>query len=74
MICGHTKLLTLLITDKTTRVWDLRYTGKSLAVLDGEIGAVRSVRYTNDGKYLAVAECADICTVSSNKHTQARCV
>jgi WD40 repeat protein len=45
--------------DKTVRVWDVRYPSQSYAVLDGELGAVRSMRFTSDGRYMAVAECAD---------------
>jgi len=49
--------------DKTTKVWDVRYTGQSVATLDGDIGAVRSIRFTNNGRFMAVAECADIVNI-----------
>jgi len=45
--------------DKTCRVWDIRNLSKSIAVLGGNIGAIRSIRYTSDGKFLAMAEPAD---------------
>ena len=45
--------------DTTTRVWDMRHTGQSLAVLRGRMGAVRSLRFSSDGAFLAAAEPAD---------------
>jgi WD40 repeat protein len=45
--------------DKTCRIWDARNLSKSVAVLRGNIGAIRSIRYTSDGKFLALAEPAD---------------
>ena len=45
--------------DKTCRIWDARNLSKSVAVLGGNIGAIRSIRYTSDGKFLAMAEPAD---------------
>ncbi|GLT79514.1 hypothetical protein SLA2020_510000 [Shorea laevis] len=45
--------------DKTCRVWDARNLSKSVAVLKGNLGAIRSIRYTSDGKYMAIAEPAD---------------
>ncbi|KAG5391345.1 hypothetical protein IGI04_021308 [Brassica rapa subsp. trilocularis] len=45
--------------DKTCRVWDVRNLSKSVAVLRGNLGAIRSIRYTSDGKYMAMAEPAD---------------
>ncbi|XP_061354151.1 uncharacterized WD repeat-containing protein C2A9.03-like isoform X1 [Gastrolobium bilobum] len=45
--------------DKTCRIWDLRNLSKSVAVLKGNLGAIRSIRYTSDGQYMAVAEPAD---------------
>ncbi|KAF2605993.1 hypothetical protein F2Q68_00044505 [Brassica cretica] len=45
--------------DKTCRVWDIRNLSKSFAVLRGNLGAIRSIRYTSDGKYMAMAEPAD---------------
>ncbi|KAK7401467.1 hypothetical protein VNO78_12977 [Psophocarpus tetragonolobus] len=45
--------------DKTCRIWDLRNLSKSVAALKSNLGAIRSVRYTTDGRYMAVAEPAD---------------
>ncbi|XP_010534826.1 PREDICTED: uncharacterized WD repeat-containing protein C2A9.03-like [Tarenaya hassleriana] len=45
--------------DKTCRVWDIRKLSESVAVLRGNLGAIRSIRYTSDGKYMAMAEPAD---------------
>jgi WD40 repeat protein len=64
-------LLTTGNQDKTSRVWDIR-TMKCLATLPGKIGAIRSLRFTNDGKYLAVAEPADfvrLYDVADNMHS-----
>ncbi|CAL9168499.1 unnamed protein product [Musa hybrid cultivar] len=45
--------------DKTCRVWDVRNLSKSVAVLRGNLGAIRSIRFTSDGRFLAMAEPAD---------------
>eukprot|EP00193_Tetraselmis_chui_P012501 CAMPEP_0177784686 /NCGR_PEP_ID=MMETSP0491_2-20121128/19864_1 /TAXON_ID=63592 /ORGANISM="Tetraselmis chuii, Strain PLY429" /LENGTH=426 /DNA_ID=CAMNT_0019305531 /DNA_START=336 /DNA_END=1616 /DNA_ORIENTATION=+ len=45
--------------DMSTRLWDLRYLKRSFGTLMGQIGAVRSLRYSSDGRFLAVAEPAD---------------
>ncbi|KAF8072788.1 SPBC2A9.03 [Scenedesmus sp. PABB004] len=45
--------------DATTRLWDVRQPGASLAVLGGAMGAVRSLRFSPDGALLAAAEPAD---------------
>ncbi|KAK4755119.1 hypothetical protein SAY87_008876 [Trapa incisa] len=45
--------------DKTCRVWDIRNLSKSLAVLKGNIGAIRSLRFSSDGRFMAMAEPAD---------------
>ena len=47
------------VQDTTTRIWDIRQPGKSLAVLSGRMGAVRSLRFSSDGRFLAMAEPAD---------------
>ncbi|KAK1356287.1 WD40/YVTN repeat-like-containing domain-containing protein [Heracleum sosnowskyi] len=51
--------------DKTCRVWDLRNLSKAVAVLKGNMGAVRSVRFSSDGQFLVVAEPADFVHVYS---------
>lgn len=45
--------------DKTCRLWDVRNLSKSFAVFRGNIGAIRSIRFTSDGRFMAVAEPAD---------------
>ncbi|GKC38278.1 uncharacterized WD repeat-containing protein-like protein isoform X1 [Tanacetum coccineum] len=45
--------------DKTCRVWDLRNLSNPASVLKGNMGAVRSVRFSSDGQFLVVAEPAD---------------
>ncbi|KAF3622403.1 putative actin-related protein 8-like isoform X1 [Capsicum annuum] len=45
--------------DKTCRIWDLRNLSKSVTALKGNIGAIRSIRYSSDGRYMAMAEAAD---------------
>lgn len=45
--------------DLTTRVYDLRFLRKPLAVLQANIGAVRSLKFSPDGRFLAMAEPAD---------------
>ncbi|GJR58600.1 uncharacterized WD repeat-containing protein-like protein isoform X1 [Tanacetum coccineum] len=45
--------------DKTCRVWDIRNLSDPVSVLKGNMGAVRSVRFSSDGQFLVVAEPAD---------------
>ncbi|CAN1302626.1 Uncharacterized WD repeat-containing protein C2A9.03 [Linum perenne] len=45
--------------DKTCRVWDARNLSRSVAVLKGNLGAIRSIRFTTDGQFMAMAEPAD---------------
>jgi len=45
--------------DTTTRLWDIRHMGSAFATLKGRIGAIRSLRFSDNGKYLAMAEPAD---------------
>ena len=53
--------------DATTRVWDARHLGQSLAVLRGRMGAIRSLRFSGDGRFLAAAEPADFVHVYDTK-------
>lgn len=53
--------------DKTCRIWDIRNLSKSIAVLKGNLGAIRSIRYTSDGRYMAMAEPADFVHVYDTK-------
>uniref|UniRef100_A0A0D9VUP1 Uncharacterized protein n=1 Tax=Leersia perrieri TaxID=77586 RepID=A0A0D9VUP1_9ORYZ len=45
--------------DRTCRLWDVRNTSRAVAVLEARIGAVRGLRYSPDGRFLAAAEPAD---------------
>lgn len=45
--------------DATCRLWDVRDTSEPVAVLGGRIGAVRGLRFSPDGRFLAAAEAAD---------------
>lgn len=56
--------------DKSTRIWDKR-TWRCLATLQGRIGAIRSLRFSEDGSYMLMVEPADfihIFDVRSNFH------
>jgi len=59
--------------DKSCRLWDVRYTGDSFAVLRGREAAIRSLRFTNDGKFLAIAEAADFVHVFDSASGYKRC-
>jgi hypothetical protein len=41
------------------RLWDVRNLKEAVKVLKGRIGAVRSLRFSGDGRHLAMAEPAD---------------
>ncbi|KAI8841199.1 WD40-repeat-containing domain protein [Chytriomyces cf. hyalinus JEL632] len=45
--------------DITTRVYDMRNPSKSLVVLPATMGAIRSLRFTEDGAFLAASEPCD---------------
>ncbi|GER55678.1 transducin/WD40 repeat-like superfamily protein [Striga asiatica] len=45
--------------DKTCRLWDVRKLSESLAVLKGRMGAIRNIKFTSDGQFMAMAEPAD---------------
>nr|ACF22727.1 WD-40 repeat family [Brachypodium distachyon] len=54
--------------DRTCRLWDVRNTSQSLAVLQGRIGSIRGLEFSPDGRFLAAAEPADfvhVCDVSA---------
>ena len=48
-----------MLQDTSTRIWDLRQPSVSKAIMCGNMGAVRSLRYSADGKFLAASEPAD---------------
>jgi WD40 repeat protein len=45
--------------DRTCRLWDVRNPSEALAVLEGRIGAVRGLKFSPDGRFLAASEPAD---------------
>ncbi|RWW26587.1 hypothetical protein BHE74_00025063 [Ensete ventricosum] len=53
--------------DKTCRLWDVRNTSESLAVLKGKIGAIRGITFSTDGRLMAMAEPADFVHVYDAK-------
>ncbi|XP_059632836.1 uncharacterized WD repeat-containing protein C2A9.03-like [Cornus florida] len=53
--------------DKTCRVWDLRNLSTPVSILKGNMGAVRSIRFSSDGQFMVVAEPADFVHVYSTK-------
>ncbi|XP_058219036.1 uncharacterized WD repeat-containing protein C2A9.03-like [Rhododendron vialii] len=53
--------------DKTCRIWDVRNLSKSVAALKGNLGAIRSIRYSSDGRFMAMAEPADFVHVFDAK-------
>ncbi|KAL9365941.1 hypothetical protein Peur_037140 [Populus x canadensis] len=54
--------------DKTCRIWDARNLSESVAVLKGNLGAIRAIRFTSDGQYMAMAEPADFVHVYDAKN------
>ncbi|KAG2193712.1 hypothetical protein INT47_013180 [Mucor saturninus] len=54
--------------DKTTRIYDIRNTSKSVHVLGSNIGAIRSLHYSHDGHYLAAAEPIDFVHIYETEH------
>eukprot|EP00262_Sarcandra_glabra_P009893 TRINITY_DN2471_c0_g1_i1.p1 TRINITY_DN2471_c0_g1~~TRINITY_DN2471_c0_g1_i1.p1 ORF type:complete len:444 (-),score=54.91 TRINITY_DN2471_c0_g1_i1:1534-2865(-) len=53
--------------DKACRVWDVRNLSSPVAVLKCNLGAVRSIRFSSDGQFLAVAEPADFVHIYNTK-------
>lgn len=45
--------------DTTCRLWDIRNLSKSLTILKGHMGAIRAIRFSTDGGFMAMAEPAD---------------
>ncbi|CAJ1974126.1 unnamed protein product [Sphenostylis stenocarpa] len=46
--------------DTTCRLWDIRNLSQSIAVLKGRMRAITALRFTSDGRFLAMAEPADL--------------
>ncbi|GAV59274.1 WD40 domain-containing protein [Cephalotus follicularis] len=59
--------------DTTCRLWDIRNLSKSLAVLKGRMGAIRAVKFTADGRFLAMAEPADFVHVFDTDSRFVKC-
>ncbi|CAG8526544.1 9741_t:CDS:10 [Paraglomus brasilianum] len=53
--------------DKTTRLYDVRKMSTTLGVLGARLGAVRSLHFSEDGRYMAMAEPADFVHVFDAK-------
>ncbi|KAG5566522.1 hypothetical protein RHGRI_002169 [Rhododendron griersonianum] len=53
--------------DKTCRIWDARNLSKSVTALKGNLGAIRSIRYSSDSSFMAMAEPADFVHVFDAK-------
>jgi len=45
--------------DTACRLWDIRNPSESFAVLKGNMGAIRGLKFTPEGRFLAMAEPAD---------------
>ncbi|CAJ2644355.1 unnamed protein product [Trifolium pratense] len=60
--------------DTTCRLWDIRNLSQSIAVLKGRMGAIRALRFTSDGGFLAMAEPADFVHIfdSQSGYTQSQ--
>ena len=59
--------------DTSTRVWDLRKPSESVAMLCGNMGAIRSLRYSPCGRFLAACEPADFVRLYDVKSNYERC-
>ncbi len=62
--------------DKSTRLYDLRNTSRAFKVLGNAIGATRSLKFSPNGRLLAVAEPADFVHIydSRSDYTQAQTI
>ncbi|TYI75976.1 hypothetical protein E1A91_D06G044800v1 [Gossypium mustelinum] len=59
--------------DTTCRLWDVRKPAQSLAILKGRMGAIRALKFTSDGRFLAMAEPADFVHVFDTKSGYVKC-
>ncbi|XVE95335.1 hypothetical protein REPUB_Repub02eG0088100 [Reevesia pubescens] len=59
--------------DTTCRLWDIRNLAKSLAILKGRMGAIRALKFSSDGRFLAMAEPADFVHVFDTKSGYVNC-
>ncbi|KAG9451552.1 hypothetical protein H6P81_011517 [Aristolochia fimbriata] len=58
--------------DTTCRLWDVRNLTTSLAVIKGRMGAIRAIKFTSDGQYMAMAEPADFVHIFNTKSDYCR--
>lgn len=59
--------------DTTCRLWDVRNLSQSLKVLKGNMGAIRALKFTSDGRFLAMAEPADFVHVFDTEAGYSQC-
>ncbi|KAE8733136.1 Detected protein of confused Function [Hibiscus syriacus] len=59
--------------DTTCRLWDIRNLSESHAVLKGRMGAIRALKFTSDGRFLAMAEPADFVHVFDTESGYTKC-
>ncbi|CAN0824410.1 Uncharacterized WD repeat-containing protein C2A9.03 [Linum grandiflorum] len=59
--------------DTTCRIWDIRNPSKSLAVLKGNMGAIRGLKFTSDGSFLGMQEPADFVHVFDVESGYVKC-
>ncbi|KAJ7529426.1 hypothetical protein O6H91_15G049600 [Diphasiastrum complanatum] len=59
--------------DTTCRLWDVRNLSTAVTILKGRIGAIRSVRFSSDGRFMAMAEPADFVHVFDTKCDYEQC-
>ncbi|KAK4859762.1 hypothetical protein QYF36_011243 [Acer negundo] len=59
--------------DTTCRLWDIRNLSQSLSVLKGNMGAIRALKFTSDGRFLAMAEPADFVHIFDTESGYVKC-
>ncbi|CAN1181534.1 Uncharacterized WD repeat-containing protein C2A9.03 [Linum perenne] len=59
--------------DTTCRIWDIRNPSRSLAVLKGNMGAIRGLKFTSDGLFLGMQEPADFVHVFDVESGYVKC-
>ncbi|CAN1345346.1 Uncharacterized WD repeat-containing protein C2A9.03 [Linum perenne] len=59
--------------DTTCRIWDIRNASRSLAVLKGNMGAIRGLKFTSDGLFLGMQEPADFVHVFDVESGYVKC-
>ncbi|OVA14616.1 WD40 repeat [Macleaya cordata] len=59
--------------DKTCRLWDVRNLSQSLDVFKGRMGAIRAIKFTTDGRFMAMAEPADFVHIYDTQSGYNKC-